>query len=108
MRWRDNAGIIGASLRAPLCLGQGNVDLPAGALIGTPLSFKTHIKPVFVSVIAPFLLSINLFDATEFNRHFSINYNKNFICIIMVMPDEVALKFHKLEMIVIHLGNDFR
>ena len=42
----------------------------------------------------------------EFDGHVSLEGNEDLVSIVMAMPDEVALKFHKLEMIVVHLGND--
>lgn len=44
----------------------------------------------------------------ELNRHFTINDDKYLIRIGVRMPDEFALHFGELELVVIHFGNDMR
>ena len=37
----------------------------------------------------------------ELNTHRAFNYDKNFVCIFVVVPDKLALNFCKLELVVI-------
>ncbi len=43
----------------------------------------------------------------EFNTHFSVQGDEYLVRIRMLMPHKVSLEFDQLEMIIIHLCNDF-
>jgi hypothetical protein len=44
----------------------------------------------------------------EIDAQLAIDYDKRLIRLWVVMPDKIALQFHDLELIVIHLRNNLR
>ena len=45
---------------------------------------------------------------SKVDSEFPVDDNKRFVGIVVTMPDKVALQFDDLELIVVHLRNDFR
>lgn len=44
----------------------------------------------------------------EVNVHISVQHDENLVGIFVVMLNELPLKLHDLEAILVHLGDDFR
>ena len=45
---------------------------------------------------------------TKIDPQRSFYDNERLVRIVMMMPDEIPLQFHNLELVVVHLRNDFR
>ena len=69
----------------------------AEGLCSTPLG-TTNISPT-LRCTAP---------ASKLDGHLAIKHNKHFIRVCVAVPDKLALNLDELELIVIHLCDDFR
>lgn len=45
---------------------------------------------------------------SEIDSETAFQDDEGFICVFVVMPNELALEFNDLELVVIHLGDDLR
>jgi hypothetical protein len=48
------------------------------------------------------------FAFAKIDPQVAFNHKERFIRILVIMPNEVALQFRELELIIIHLSDDFR